>query len=97
MRFVQTGDGWELVDDGSRVIAALRSKLEVLALYTFCEKFLDGPRGVPEHFSIEYKGEEYTVTPLGGSGEKINLMVTGSGESTTIRTQFVLPPAEPPA
>jgi hypothetical protein len=98
MRFVQREGVWDLVEDGDpagvRVIATLKNEVEVLALHEFSQRFLVSPRRVPEHFQISHKGTDYTVTPLGAAGEKLALVVAGSGFSSTIATAFTLAPGD---
>jgi hypothetical protein len=87
MRFVQSGEGWQLVDDQSRVLATLRSEVEVLALKQFCVHFVANSATVPEHFVVVLRGQRHVVTPLGGPGENLTLLITGpEGLRVTVET-----------
>jgi len=91
MRFEQREDGWALVDGDSRLLATLRSEVEVLALREFCTRFVERPGSVPEHFTIAFRGLRYTVTPLGGQGEHLTLLITApDGVRSRIDTGLVL-------
>lgn len=99
MRFIRVEGGWQLVDEGAaegaRVIAFLKSEVEAAALLSFCEQYLADPRRVPEHFTVAHEGQWYTVTPLGGPGEPLTLLVgREGGVPARITTTFVL--ASPP-
>jgi hypothetical protein len=91
--------GWQLVGEtapGNTVLlATLKSKVEIQALRQFCEYFLQDPHQIPEHFLVESGGKRYTVTPLGGAGEKLTLLVAGEGgEAARVATEFVLAPKQ---
>jgi hypothetical protein len=96
VRFVRVADGWHLVDDAGKLIAALKTEIELLALMAFCERFLNDPKRLPEHFTVERDGTRYTVTPLGGAGENLAIVVAGGGASRTVETAFVLAPEDLP-
>jgi hypothetical protein len=94
MRFIRGEGFWQLVTGDApaetRVIATLRTELEVLALTRFCEHYLADPGALPSRFEIEYQGRTYRVYFLGGSGEKLTLHIDGGGEVLSVVTEFVL-------
>ena len=100
MQFVQENGVWLLVTNAEtgkrRIIAELRSEIEVVALSEFCRLTLSAHDRIPEHFSVTYEGVDYTVTPLGAPGEKLDLVIRGRDHSSTVATEFVLPRAEDP-
>ncbi len=95
MKFVHQNGVWLLIDElaprEACVIATLRNEVEVLALREFCQLTLQAPDHIPEHFLIRHKGADYTVTPLGAPGEKLALIITGNGYSSTVETEFAMP------
>jgi hypothetical protein len=93
MRFVKGEGAWHLVDDESRVLATLRDEVEVLALREFCVFFVADDARVPERFQVEHGGRRYVVTPLGGPGEPLTLVIAGPEEwRSTVQTGLVLRP-----
>jgi hypothetical protein len=98
MKFVRGQGVWHLIDENAPkeacVIATLRNEVEVLALREFCQLTLQAPDHIPEHFPIRYQGVDYVVTPLGAPGEKLALIISGDGFSSTVATQFMMPSNE---
>jgi hypothetical protein len=92
MKFIEANGEWHLVAHTGLIIASLKSEVEVLALRAFCERYFTAPARLPEHFWVERHGERYCVTPLGGPGEKLAIVVSGPGVSRTIATAFELSP-----
>jgi hypothetical protein len=95
MRFVPHEDGWRLIDDSNpgdaRVLATLRSEVEVLAMAAFCKHYLADPDSVPSRFEVRHLGRPCTVYFLGGPGDRLTLHITGEdGTVIDVATEFVL-------
>jgi hypothetical protein len=95
MRFVEHEGCWRLVDDSapgqSRVLATLRSEVEVLAMAAFCEHYLADPNNLPSRFEVRHGARTHVVFFLGGRGGRLTLHVEGEdGTVTDVATEFVL-------
>jgi hypothetical protein len=92
-RFVQKQAVWHLVEESrpNVVIATLKNDVEILALREFCEHYAMGSEKTPQRFRIECRGKAYTVTPIRSNGERLTLLISGSGgESYRLETEFTL-------
>lgn len=95
MKIVEREGGWLLIDEGApedaNVIAVLRTVVEVVAIKTFCERFLTGQ--LPGPYSIQHGRTTYTVTPFQDREGKLSLKVVGAdGSLGRVETEFVLDP-----
>ena len=92
MRFERIETGWCLVEIGRHpplVVARLENEVELLAIRTFCERYLASPDASPGKFTITSGERAYEVYYLGERGEKITLhLVAADGTRSSIETEF---------